>query len=355
MAIEYYSLKVVKKIKEAKDSFSFYFSMPEEQQSLFYFQPAQFLTFQLEIEGKKVFRSYSIASSPLDGFPLRVTLKKIDNGIVSNYMIDHLQEGDTLLSQSPAGSFYKLPEHLKQNQYILFGAGVGITPLYSILQAILESSTQDKILLIYSCRNEEEIIYDQELKKWLEEYKERFEMKIILSHKEGRLDDIKLQQIFSQKSFKEALFYLCGPKDYMDMIKLFLANQKIPSRSVHTEDFKIIPVRGPKPDENSVFFQAKVFEEGEPEKLTATIYNEEVEIPLNRELSLLEQLLGEGHNPPFSCTSGSCLTCMAKLKQGKVFQLDEGILDEENIKSLELLTCQCYPLSKKVVIDYDDL
>ena len=355
MAIEYYPLKIVKKEKEAPDSFSFYLSASQKDKNLFYFQPAQFLTLQLEIKGKVFFRSYSIASSPLVEGPLRVTLKRVNNGVVSNYMINHVQEGDTILSQSPAGSFYKLPNHLDENQYVFFGAGVGITPLHSIIKTILESTSKDKILLVYSCKNQNEVIYKKELQMLPQKYKERFKIKWILSQEEGRLDENKLDNILFDSDFTKHSFYLCGPVDYMNMIKVHLKNKNIPSRSIHTEDFKVVPIRGPKPDENSVFFETGAFQEGEPETLKACIYDEEIEIPLDRETSLLEQLLEAGHNPPFSCTSGSCLTCLAKLKEGKVFQIDEGILDTENIKALELLTCQCYPLSKKVVINYDDL
>ena len=104
-----------------------------------------------------------------------------------------------------------------------------------------------------------------------------------------------------------------------------------------------------------MIFTAGNFEEGEPEELKAVVEGEEVSIPLNREKSLLEQLLDRGHNVPFSCASGTCMTCLAKLKQGKTFQPEEGILDEENIQDREILTCQSYPLSRKVVIDYEDL
>ena len=141
----------------------------------------------------------------------------------------------------------------------------------------------------------------------------------------------------------------------MNMVSEFLTENAVTKEQIHTEDFKTVPVRGPKPDENSVFFTVPGFEEGEPEELKALIEGEEAIIPLNREKSLLEQLLDKGLNAPFSCTSGTCMTCMAKLKEGKVFQTEEGILDEENIQNREILTCQSYPLSRKVVIDYEDL
>ena len=355
MSVDYYPLKVSRKIQEAEGCFSFYFSAPKDHEGHFQYRPAQFLTFKFEIEGKAFVRSYSLASSPFLNEPLRTTVKRVDEGMVSNYMIDHIQAGDTILSQIPLGEFYKPPKSLKPCHYILFGAGIGITPLFSIIKTVLDSSELDKVTLVYSNRDPESVIYRKELQEWEEKHKDRFSIHHIFSKTEGRLDKQKLSRLFTSETLKDALFYLCGPKDYMSMVSQFLTENRISTERISTEDFKVAPVRGPRPDENSVFFTASVFEEAEPEELKAAIDGKEVTIPLNREKSLLEQLLDQGHDAPFSCASGTCMTCMAKLKEGKTFQLEEGILDEENIQNLEILTCQSYPLSRKVVIDYEDL
>ena len=355
MSVDYYPLTVSKKVREAEDCFSFYFSVPKEHESHFQYRPAQFLTFQFEIEGKTLVRSYSLASSPFLNEPLRTTVKRVAGGVVSNYMIDHIQEGDTILSQIPLGEFFKPPKSLKPGHYILFGAGIGITPLFSIIKTVLDSSDLDKVTLIYSNRNPESVIYQKELNKWKEKHKDRFSIHHVFSKTEGRLNKTKLSHLLTGEMLRATLFYLCGPKDYMNMVSKFLTENQVNKEQISTEDFKVVPIRGPKPDENSIFFTASVSEEGEPEELKALIDGEEVTIPLNREKSLLEQLLDKGHNAPFSCTSGTCMTCMAKLKEGKTFQLEEGILDEENIQNLEILTCQSYPLSRKVIIDYEDL
>ena len=355
MSVDYYPLKISRKVKEAEDCFSFYFSVPKEHESHFQYRPAQFLTFQFEIQGQTLVRSYSLSSSPFLNEPLRTTVKRVSGGVVSNYMIDHIQEGDTILSQIPLGEFYKPPKSLKPGHYILFGAGIGITPLFSIIKTVLDSSDLDKVTLIYSNRDPESVIYKKELQEWETKHKERFSIHHIFSKTEGRLNKEKLSQLLTEETLKSSLFYLCGPKDYMNMVSEFLIENQVNKEQISTEDFKVVPIRGPKPDENSIFFTASVAEEGEPEELKALIDGEEVTIPLNREKSLLEQLLDKGHDAPFSCTSGTCMTCMAKLKEGKTFQLEEGILDEENIQDLEILTCQSYPLSRKVVIDYEDL
>ena len=355
MPAEYYPLKITKKIKEAPDAHSFYFSIPEEHKPKFLYRAGQFLTFRFQIKGKEYVRSYSISSCPFLDEPLQTTVKKVEGGAVSAYMIDQLQEGETVMSQAPLGEFFPPPKSLKPKNYVFFGAGIGITPLFSILKTVLETSLCKKALLVYSSRNEENIIYREALKTWLAKHPGKMEVRHILSQKEGRLDSQKLSGLLPPLDLKESLFYLCGPGPYMDMIQKGLLGASAAKEQIRLEDFKVVPVRGPKPDESSVFFQADPLEEGEPEILRAILDGEEMEISLNREKSLLEQLLDKGRSPPFSCTSGSCMTCMAKLQEGKIFQLDEGILDGENIKAGEFLSCQAYPLSKKVRISYDDI
>lgn len=355
MPIQYYPLKVIKKKFETTTSCSFYLSPLEEHKSLFSYKTAQFLTFRFHIDNKEYVRSYSIASSPFVDEPLKTTVGFVENGKVSNYMLSQVKEGDTIKSQIPLGKFFNPPKILKPQSYILFAAGIGITPLFSILKTILETDLAKDITLIFSIRSLNDFIYQKELESLQQKYKDKFKIQLIVSHKEGRLSCEKLSLILKSFTPKNSLFYLCGPKNYMDMISKTLITSKVQKENIHTEDFKVIPILGPKPDENSVLLTADTFEEGEPEQLKALLDGENLKIPLNREKSLLEQLIDQGHNPPFSCTSGSCMTCLAKLKEGKVFQLEEGTLDEENITNLELLTCQCYPLSKTVIIDYDNV
>lgn len=355
MSVAYYPLRVLKKTQETERAFSFYLQPEKQDEDRFYYKPAQFLTFKFEILSKQYVRSYSLASSSLLREPLRTTVARVSGGLVSNYIIDSIKPDDTIFSQPPLGEFFLLPKDLKPREYVLFAAGIGITPLFSILKTVLHINSEDKVHLIYSSRNRESIIYRDELKALKEKYGSRLVLQHILSQVQGRLGETQLKEKLKGDLLSQALFYLCGPKDYMDGIKNFLLKRSVPKQNIHTEDFKVVPILGPKPDENSVFFTAEVFEEGEPEQLEANFDGQKVLINLNRETSLLEQLLEKGYQPPFSCTSGSCMTCMARLKEGKVFQLEEGVLDEENIKALEVLTCQAYPLSKRVVVDYEDI
>ena len=355
MSVEYYPLKIVKKEFETQTSCSFYFSVPQEFQSLFNYQTAQFLTFRFIIDEKEYVRSYSIASSPFIEEPMQTTVSLVEGGVVSNYMLSKLKEEDAIDSQKPLGEFFRPPKTLTPQTYVLFAAGIGITPLFSILKTVLETRLAKDVLLVFSIRQMEDFIYRKKTKDWEKKFKDKFHIKLILSSKEGRLNSEKLSHILKPLDVKNCLFYLCGPRPYMEMVSKTLLNTGVEKTNIHTEDFNVVPIRGPKPTEDSIFVEKQPFEEGEPETLKVVLEGESFSISVNREKSLLEQLIDQGYNPPFSCTSGSCMTCMAKLKEGKIFQLEEGVLDEENIKNLEVLTCQCYPLSKSISIDYDNI
>lgn len=355
MSVDYYPLKVLKKIFETDKACSLYLEVPDKHKQIFQYKTAQFLTFRFQIEGKEYIRSYSIASSPFKQEGLRTTIGQVKDGVVSNHILSQVKEGDLIESQAPLGEFFQLPQNLKPKDYILFAGGIGITPLFSILKTVLETHSANLVYLFFSIRDPKDFIYKKELEELMKQFKDKLKICLFISKEEGRINSEKIKEILKNLKIKESLFYLCGPADYMDMISTKLTSSGVLKENIHTEDFKVIPIRGPQPDEDSIFFSAGSAKEEEPESLKAFLDGENVEISLNREKSLLEQLIDKGYNPPFSCTSGSCLTCMAKLKEGKVFQLEEGILDEENIKNLEILTCQCYPLSKIVEIDYDNL
>ncbi|MBC6414996.1 MAG: ferredoxin--NADP reductase [Bdellovibrionales bacterium] len=355
MSIPYYPLKLIKKEFETEKTCSFYFKVPEDHKKLFQYKTAQFLTFRFYIQGKEYIRSYSLASSPFLNENLMTTVGKVEQGVVSNYMLSELKEGDTVESQIPLGEFFHLPKDLKSKDFVLFAGGIGITPLFSILKTTLETGLARKIYLIFSIRSLKDFIYKKNLKELENKFKNQFQIKLIISESHGRLNPDKITKLLDNLEPTKTCFYLCGPKDYMTMISKHLLKLGNHKNSIYTEDFNIIPIRGPKPDEDSIIFNAKQSSEGEPKILKSFLNGEEIEIPLNREKSLLEQLIDQGYNPPFSCTSGSCMSCMARLKEGKIFQLQEGILDEENIKNLEILSCQCYPLSETVHIDYDNL
>ncbi len=386
MAIINYPIKIKNKVQETKDSVSFIFEVPDEHKSVFHYAPAQFLTFNFQIKGKEFLRSYSLSSCPLLNEELKTTVKRVEGGTVSNYMIDHLKEGDTLLSRKPAGRFFKPPTDLKPKHYFLFAGGSGITPLFSIIKTVLTSDSKNKITLFYANRDESSIIYHKELKKWKDQHK-GFNIVHILSKKKtpwcnihGRLEIKHLEKYFSDISINNSnhLYYLCGPIGFMQTVQDFLIQNTVKKTHIRKESFFSSTQKTflstktkeqntiPPITTNESFYQTGsqpeillTGKEGEnekalPETIRAFINKEKIEIPAQSDIPILEQLLSAGHSPPFSCLSGSCMSCLAVLKKGRITQEERGILEDENLKNHEILTCQAKPESRLVEVDYDN-
>ena len=356
-----YPLTVEKKIVECDDACTLILSPKDEDRKLFTYKPAQFLSFHMEINKKQLTRSYSISSSPLVEENLTTSIKKVSNGHVSSHIVDHIQEGDIIQSTVPRGRFFKMPDNLKPRHYFLLAAGSGITPLFSILKTALLSDEKTQVTLIYCNRKETSIIYKTELEQWKKNYPARLKIISILSQPEGAEYDFKgrineniLKQILNGiQSSLEMEAYLCGPLDLMAMAETILRT-RLDKKQIRKESFgTTVKKKTLQPPKSAVVISADSIEQGDVETIKALLEGEKIEIPAEPEIPILEQLIEAGFSPPFSCMEGNCMTCMAVLKKGQVYQDEAGILASENIDDKEILTCQAKPLSPIVEVDYD--
>ncbi|MBK8204022.1 MAG: 2Fe-2S iron-sulfur cluster binding domain-containing protein [Bdellovibrionales bacterium] len=169
--------------------------------------------------------------------------------------------------------------------------------------------------------------------------------------------------------------YLCGPQPFMSMCREALTTFGVSHDRIRSESFgspaedlsanpapksaiptdkDLQPQEGVQRDGSLIIGKSLNDPSEKPETLVAIVDGTEVEISAHTNLSILESLMDEGHNPPYSCMSGACMACMATLEEGRVIQEDPGILTEDNIKNREILTCQAKPLSKKVKVRYHE-
>ncbi len=381
-----YYLTVKKKIVETKDSVSLHLSVPLENRNLFFYTPAQFLTFYLTIKGQSYRRSYSLSSTPFLKEDLQTTVKRVPKGVVSNYIVSHVTEGEKILSTTPKGKFFKPPTDLEAKHYYLFAAGSGITPIFSILKTVLLSDSQHKVTLFYANRSEESIIYHQALKNWQKKYP-NFRVIHALSRPQqnwclikGRLNKEHLQthlgDVLTLKSCivpNSKLFYLCGPLAFMQTVEDFLLAHSVLPSHIYKESFsssrhKIAEVKGqvknPKKPGSNVCsqnpFSSQVVVTAEkdaqtnpPKTIIAYMDGKKISIKAKKHIPILEQLLSAGYHPPFSCMSGSCMSCLAVLKKGCIVQNERGILEDSNIQKKEILTCQAKPEASIVEVDYN--
>jgi len=360
MAIKFYTLKVSDLIRETKDTVSISFEITNDLKDIFNYKAGQYITIKVPVNGEENRRAYSISSSPHDNI-LTISVKKVDDGKVSNYINSELKVGDLIELMPPLGNFVVDCDINKQNNYVLIGGGSGITPLMSIIKTVLNQEPKSKLSLVYQNRDEETIIFKNELEKLQSNYPERLSIIHFLSKPKtdytlniGRIDSIKLlnliKEITGDNLFRTE-FYICGPQGLMNESELALKNLLIASHKIHKESFTS-SVAGLKEDRNDIVMENS--EELKDRKVKIILYGDELEMIVSPDETILTAGQREGYDPPYSCQIGACSTCRAKLISGKVVMDERDSLTDEEIEEGYVLTCQAHPLTDDVIIDFDD-
>lgn len=368
MSSKFYDLTVKELRQETDDTVTVVFEIPQDQRETFEYQHGQYLTLKFDIKGQEERRSYSMSSSPLEE-DLAVTVKRVAKGKVSNYIADQVKAGQRVAVMPPEGRFtIELDPDMRRTFYLI-GAGSGITPLMSILKTVLEEEPQSTIHLLYGNRNEDSIIFSEELDRLSRRYEGQLTVDHVLSRpkktrskglggllgkgqvswtgKTGRIRDEILEAFLQEhpQRTKTAEYFICGPSGMMELAEKYLEAQQIDKKNIHLEYFT--PVGSTQEDGangTAVVNQAEVDVELDGEELTVTV-------PKGK--TILDVLLAEKHDPPYSCTSGACSSCMAKVLEGSV-KMDVCLaLDEEEVEEGYILTCQSHPTSPRVKITYE--
>ena len=341
-------LKVVERIEETKDSVSLYFKPPFF--GGYSYKSGQFLTLKVNISGEDHLRAYSLNSSPGIDKLLSVTIKKVDGGLVSNYIFDQIKIGDRLEVLKPKGTFILSPNRNSSNHIVLFGAGSGITPLFSMAKYILHNQTNTRVSLVYANQNEKSIIFKSKLEDLTQKFDKRFSVHHYIATPlngwaghtglitSDRLDDIIAE--LKIDSLNNAEFYMCGPTGFMTTIEEGLLIKGIPSEKIFKESFvPNAPINLDETDLNFVASTVKI-------KLNRTEYG--VHVPANK--TILDAALDNKVKIPFSCGSGICATCLCKVENGEVKMVGKHSLSEKDMKRGYILACISYAASPEIVI-----
>lgn len=344
MAIQFHSLNVKQIIKETEKTVSVVFAIPEALKESFKYKAGQYLTIRKTMNGEEVRRSYSISSAPSIDAEIQISSKQLEGGKMSTFLLRELKEGDTLEVMPPQGGFVVKDT---KNPLVLFAAGSGITPIFSILKEALVSSKQ-LVHLFYGNRNEEEIIFKDVLAKLSEEYSGRFLVQHFLSSNGERLDLDRTQSLVKTLGAEanNAAYFICGPESMIQAVKLGLEKAAIPSSNVNIEYFA-----SPKQEKQ----ESNVVASGATEDMVVVIDDTEHAISVQDGEFILDAASRAGIDPPFSCQSGVCTTCKAKLLSGKVEMENNFGLGDDEINEGYVLTCIGKPITPGVKISWDEV
>ncbi len=353
--MQFYKLKVASIERPIKEAVSIGFDLPNELCDKFNYYPGQHLIIKLNIEGKEVRRSYSLNSCPHKNERLQITVKRVKNGLVSNYLNDQLRVGEELAVMEPQGRFYADIQADAYKTYFLFAAGSGITPIISILKSVLCVSPYSAINLFYGNSNQDSIIFKKELAELAEQYPKRLNVVHTLSSpkvwttweqwqgRKGRIDEEAVEWFITNHPpiAQNTEYYICGPGAMNVSVKKTLTALGIPKELIYIEQFG-----------------GKI---AEFDKEIIAVDNAQIKVNLNGQVhsltvpqgqTILQTLKTAKLEPPYSCESGVCGTCVAKITKGKAEMKSCMALDEKDVEVGWVLTCQALPTTAEVDLKF---
>lgn len=343
----FHALTVRRVIDETADTRSFVLDVPEQLEALFEPKAGQFLTFQVPWrEDLALERSYSLSSAPQLGEPLKVTVKRVVDGRVSNWFNDRVRPGDTLQVQPPAGRFV-LRARDDSAPLTLWGGGSGITPLMSLLKATLRTTGRD-VLLVYANRDPDAVIFDDELKAWLTCFPDRLRVIHHLDSDGGFVSDGAVRGWCAERAAGD--HYICGPTPFMDLVERVLRDVGVAGEHLHLERF-VSPVDPDRRDGATA--PAPPADDASSCRMSVTLQGSEHGIDVEPGETLLDAALRAGLSPEYQCQDGYCACCIAKLKDGAVDMAVNDALSEAEVEDGWILTCQARAKTPEVAIDFD--
>jgi len=358
---KFYKLKVIEKKVETKDAVSLVFA----HHPAFSYEAGQHIPFRFFIDGKQARRTYTISSSPTEDANLKVTVKRVKDGLVSNYINDQVKVGDLVEAMSPIGQIFVRCNRYHYKTYYLFAAGSGITPMMSIIKTVLAQEPHSHLFLFYGNRNEEHIIFRDELDALTMRYQGRLTVVHTLSKpkkdtmsalwswdgvmwdvRKGRIDEGAVRWFIDtyRPVAQDVDYFICGPNAMNANVRTTLLRFVVPEEDIHVEYFKA-------PDASDVAAAAPNIVDGA--NAFVQLDGQQLQVSVGKDKTVLQALVEQGYDPPYACESGICATCRAKLLRGTVYMASHAALDQKEIEQGYILTCQARPTSQQVKINYD--
>lgn len=356
MAEHFHALTVSEVVAETDEANSIRFEVPSELADAFRFKAGQHLTLRATIGGEEVRRNYSLCVAPDEG-ELRVTVKRIADGVFSNWVGDNLKRGDTLDVMAPHGSFTWSFDPASARRYVAFAGGSGITPIMSLIRTALASEPRSRFTLFYGNRDSQSVIFLEALAGLKDRYMDRLELFHFLSDEEGDVElfngmldratcDAAIDQLVGEPGEVDAWF-VCGPGPMMDAAEAALVDRGIARERILIERFT-----AGRPSAAAAAAIQKLQDEAAGLTVSVTLDGRTRKVAFDGK-NILDSAREAGLPAPFACKAGVCATCRARVTAGKVEMAARYGLSDEEVAAGYVLTCQSVPVGSGVKVDYD--
>lgn len=332
------------------DAAAITFDVPPEAAADFGFAPGQSLTLRRVVDGVEQRRSYSICA-PL-GEPLQIGVREIPDGLFSRWLVREVRPGDRVEALPPSGAMRADPE--AGGRHLLIAAGSGITPMLSIAASMLANPTAE-VALVYGNRTTSSVMFVEELGDLKNRYGPRFQVVHVMSREprevelfSGRLDADRLRRLLTVLLPVESYdhVWLCGPFALTTTARVVLAELGVAPDRVHVELFY---VDEPPPE----LHRASEAPTGAVTELTVVLDGSVTTAVVGRDRSVLDAAQASRADLPFACKGGVCGTCRAVVREGEVEMRRNYALEEGEVEAGFVLTCQSFPVTDTVTVDFD--
>lgn len=360
---QFHQLAIKKINNETDNAVAVTFFVPEEVKEYFDFKPGQFLTLKANIQSEEVRRTYSICSprSQLnENNEISIGIRAVDEGLFSNWACTHLETGTILDIMPPNGDFI-VKKHRAIHR-VGFAAGSGITPILAIMATTLEENPEAKFTLVYGNRHVNTVMFNEVLQDMKDRFSDRLTLIHIFSRQaqevplfEGRITKEKVAKIVNTllpvRSMDEV--FICGPEQMIDDVEATLLGLGVSEDRIHTERFMAFD-----PDyhtKNSVL--SDIIHEKEKERnvpISVILDGVTHDLKISEDDIILDALIAEGLDVPYSCKAGVCSTCRGRVIEGSITMDKNFTLEASDVEKGYALTCQARPASSSLVISYDE-
>ena len=365
----FHALAVARVDRLTEDSAAITFDVPADLAGVFDFAAGQSLTLRRVVDGVEHRRSYSLCS-PAGAAP-RIGVRAIPGGVVSSWLVAGVRPGDEVEVAPPTGSFRA--DAAMGGRHLCIAAGSGITPMLSIASTVLAgvaarcsappggpgacgtSRSDATVTLLYGNRSTGSVMFAEELADLKDRYPARFELFHVLSREprdvelfSGRLDADRLRRLLTALVPLADVdhVWLCGPFGLLADARTVLAELGVPAERVHVEHFY---VDEPPP---ALRHPDRVVS-GVTSSVTVVLDGRSTTAPVPRDVSVLDSAQRTRSDLPFACKGGVCGTCRARVVEGEVDLVRNYALEPHEVAAGFVLTCQSYPVSDEVSVDFD--
>lgn len=348
----YHVLKVADVVDETAEARSLVLD-PGRARDEFVYRAGQFLTVRLRLGFERYVRCYSLSSCPASDELLKITVKRVPEGKVSNFLNTMMKVGYQVEAMPPSGDFVLADDDPRD--LVAFASGSGITPVISIMKTALITSER-RIRLFFANRSRDAIIFAAELDALARDHADRLEVVHHIYDEVGYLDAETVLSFLGEDS--DVAVYVCGSRQFTAAVDEGLARSRVPGDSVRHERFapdaSLDIISGPLGPEVAAEREG-IVASSQTQTVTIGIRGGSHAVDYLQGTSLLDTARRANLTPPFACGSGICAACIARVVEGEVTMPGTpAAIEPDEIADGWVLTCQAIPVSRTVSIEYPD-